>query len=274
MADRGDVFSEVIWIKDVPNKNLRVKVARLVHQAGEGHIPSSYSIIEVLSVLFNKFLKYDPKKPYWEHRDYFILSKGHGCAALWIMFEKHGFITQDHLARKCREDGILGGHPDSTKVPGIEASTGSLGHGIGIALGIALGLRIQKKANRVITLVGDGETNEGAVWECALVASNLKLGNFCVIVDNNGSAAQVLPVPNQKKKWESFGWEAYEIDGHDEDEIERTLKNLTFEPIGTPKVIIANTIKGKGVSFLELQGLWHSRVPTKEELAKIEEELS
>lgn len=260
--------------KDIPNKDLRIKIAEIIHNAGEGHIPSAYSIIDILSVLYGKFLKYDPKNPDWEDRDYFILSKGHGCAALWVILERYGFITKHDLDRKSQEDGILGGHPDCIRVPGVEASTGSLGHGIATALGIALGLRIRKKPNRAIALIGDGESNEGTVWECALVAANLKLGNLCVIVDVNGSTAQILPVPNMKKKWESFGWEAYEIDGHSEQEIESALNKISFELSGKPKVIIANTLKGRGVSFMEVHGPWHAKAPNKEEMEKIREELS
>jgi transketolase len=259
--------------KEIPNKDLRLKIAEMICKAGEGHIPSAYSIVEILSVLYNKFLKYDPKNPDWKDRDYFILSKGHGCSALWVILEKHGFVTNGDLDKKSQEDGILGGHPDCTRVPGAEASTGSLGHGIVTALGIALGLKIKKRPNRVLALIGDGESNEGTIWECALVAANLKLGNFCVIVDVNGSAAQILPVTNPKQKWESFGWEAYEVDGHSEQEIESTLNKLVFEFNGKPKVIIANTLKGKGVSFLEGHGQWHSRAPNYDEMEKIREEL-
>ena len=256
------------------NKALRLKIAEIIYNAEEGHIPSAYSIIDILEVLYGKFLKYDATTPSWEDRDYFILSKGHGCAALWVILEKHGFITEYDLNNKGKDTAILAGHPDAIKVPGVEASTGSLGHGIATALGLALGLRIRKKHNRVITLIGDGECNEGTVWECALVAANLKLGNLCIIIDYNGSAEQVLPVPNAKQKWEAFGWEAYEIDGHSEEQIESTLKKLVFELNGKPKVIIANTLKGKGVSFVEGHGVWHSKVPNEEEMQRIRVELT
>ena len=257
------------------NKNLRIKIAEVIQNAGEGHIPSSYSIIDILEALYRKFLKYDSKNPEWEDRDYFILSKGHGCAALYIILEKYGFISQHDLESKSKEDGILGGHPDCTKVPGIEASTGSLGHGAITAMGIALGLKIKNKKNKVIALVGDGECNEGTIWEMALVASNLKLGNFCVIVDNNRSTEQILPVHNMREKWESFGWEVYEINGHSEQEILSTLNQISFDcsQHSKPKIIIANTVKGKGVSFMEGHGPWHHKIPTDEELQKIKQEL-
>lgn len=255
------------------NNHLRIKVAELVHHAGEGHIPSAYSIIDILVALYGNFLRVDPKNPRWEERDYFILSKGHGCAAYYTVLELYDFINKKDLERKSKEDGILGGHPDCTKVPGIEASTGSLGHGVVTAMGIALGLKIRGMSNKVIALIGDGESNEGTVWETALVAANLKLGNFCVIVDNNKSTEQILAMPNIKDKWKSFGWEAYEIDGHSEEQILSTLNNIKFNFNSQPKIIIAHTIKGKGVSFVEGHGIWHHKVPTLEELQKIREEL-
>ncbi len=255
------------------NNSLRLRIAEIIYKAGEGHIPSAYSILEILTVLYGKFLRIKSNDPDWEGRDYFILSKGHGCAALYVILEKYGFITKEDLDKKGTEYSLFGGHPDATKIPGVEASTGSLGHGIVTAMGIALGLKIRKRKNRVVTLIGDGESNEGTVWETALVAPNLKLGNLCVIVDNNGSTAQILPMPHMRKKWESFGWEAYEIDGHDENQIYNTVKKLDFNFNGRPKVIIANTIKGKGVSFTEGHGVWHSKVPNKEEMERIRGEL-
>lgn len=254
------------------NNDLRKKIVDMIYKAGEGHIPSAFSIIDIVAYLYDKVIKFDPKNPKWEGRDYFILSKGHGCAALYVVLEKHKFISQADLDNKSKLGGILGGHPDMTKVPGIEASTGSLGHGVVTAMGIALGLKIRNKRNKVISLVGDGECNEGAVWETALVAANLKLGNLCCIVDNNGSAEQVLPVTGLAKKWRSFGWKAYEIDGHKQKDLE-IFNKIKLDLNSKPKVVIANTVKGKGVSFMETHGPWHYRVPTKEELVLIYKEL-
>ncbi len=255
------------------NNDLRIKIAEIIHNAGEGHIPSSYSIIDMVSTLYGKFLKYDAKNPDWEDRDYFILSKGHGAAALYVVLEREGFITEEDLMKKSSLEGILGGHPDSTKVPGVEACTGSLGHGIAMGMGIALGLKIKKKKNRVIILAGDGESNEGTVWETALVAPNLKLGNYCIIIDNNKSAEQILPVSNMRQKWKYSGWETYEINGHSEEEFLSTLNKISFDYNSKPKVIIANTVKGKGVSFVEGHGPWHHKIPSEEELNKIRKEL-
>lgn len=256
------------------NNWIRLKIAEMVSHAGDGHIPSAYSIVEILSVLYGSFLRFKKSDPDWPKRDYFILSKGHGSTALYVLLEKYGFITKKDLETENTPEGILGGHPDRTKIPGIEASTGSLGHGLPISLGVALGLRIDKRSNRVITLIGDGESNEGTIWESALVASHLKLGNLLVIVDNNGSAAQVLPVPQMRKKWRAFGWETYEIDGHNEKHLTKVLKSLVFSHVGTPKIIIANTLKGKGVKFMEGHGIWHSKVPNKEDMELIRKELA
>ena len=260
----------------VPKKNnwIRLKIAEMVYRAGDGHIPSAYSIVEILSVLYGIFLRFKKGDPSWPKRDYFILSKGHGGTALYVLLEKYGFITDHDLETENTPVGILGGHPDWTKIPGVEASTGSLGHGLPISLGIALGLRIDKKPNRVITLIGDGESNEGTIWESALVAAHLKLGNLLVIADNNGSTAQVLPVPQMRKKWQAFGWKTCEIDGHNEKQLTKVLKSLTFSSVGLPKIIIANTLKGKGIKFMEGHGIWHSKVPNKEEMELIRKEFT
>lgn len=255
------------------NEDLRIKIAEVIYNNKDGHIPSAYSILEIISVLYKDFLRYDSKNPKWEDRDFFILSKGHGCMALYVVLERYGFISNKDLTEKDPDKKILGGHPDSTKIKGVEATTGSLGHGIVTSAGIALGLKIKEKKNKVITLIGDGESNEGTVWETALIASNLKLGNLCVILDNNKSTESILPIPNMKEKWESFGWDVFEIDGHSEEEILSTLNKINFDYNTKPKIIIANTIKGKGVSFIENQGSWHHKIPNEEELNKIREEL-
>ncbi|MEI7695720.1 MAG: transketolase [Chlorobium sp.] len=255
------------------DKQLRVKIVDMITTAGEGHIPSSFSIVDIINVVYGKILKHDPAKPEWDGRDYFILSKGHGAAALFAVLEKYGFISQQDLDHYGKFDAKLGGHPDRTKVPGAEASTGSLGHGFPFSMGIAFGLKIQNRTNRVITVVGDGECHEGTIWETALVAQNLKLDNLCCIVDYNGSAAQILPHPDIKGQWASFGWNVKEVNGHDEGQIENALRSFYDMSTGKPTVIIANTVKGKGVDFLEVHGPWHHRIPNSEEYEKIMKQL-
>ena len=160
------------------NKDLRKKIVEMVHSGGDGHIPSAFSILDIIHYLYSKVLKYDPKNPKWEKRDYFILSKGHGCLSLYVVLEKFGILKKRDLKLFCKNSGILGEHPDATKVPGVEASTGSLGHGLSFSVGIAKGLKLRKKKNPVIVLVGDGECHEGTVWEAANVAKNHNLDNY------------------------------------------------------------------------------------------------
>lgn len=256
------------------NSDLRKKIVDMITSAGEGHIPSSFSIVDIIATLYEYHLKFDPKNQNWKERDYFILSKGHGCAAFYVVLAKHGFISQKDLDEYGRFSSILGGHPDRTKVPGVEASTGSLGHGLPYAVGIALGQKIQSKPNKVYVLVGDGECHEGTVWESALVAQNLKLANLCCIVDFNGSAAQILPHPNIAKQWEAFGWNVLETDGHNEDALKEVFARFSSNNNSKPTVIIAHTIKGKGVSFMETHGPWHHKIPNQEEYQTIMRELN
>lgn len=258
----------------VQNKDLRKEIAWMVYNGNEGHIPSSYSIIDIIAYLYDNFLKFDSKNPRWDGRDYFILSKGHGCQALYAVLKKHGFLTEDDIKKKTSLGSILGGHPDRTRVHCIEASTGSLGHGLGMAVGIALGLNIKKMPNKVICMIGDGESNEGTIWESAMVAAKYQLGNLCVIADHNGSSDLVLPVTNPEDKWSAFGWETHTINGHDLTEIDHALKSIRFANSPKPHVIIAKTKKGCGVSFMEKEfGAWHAKVPTSEELQQIYREL-
>ena len=255
------------------NIDLRKQIVEMVTRSREGHIPSSFSIVDLIHHLYAHVLKVDPQNPEWEERDYFILSKGHGCSALYTVLHKFGFLTQEQILSYSLLGGILGGHPDVTQVPGVEASTGSLGHGFPFAAGLALGLKVQKKSNRVFVLLGDGECNEGTIWETALVASRQQLNVLTAIVDLNGSAAQILPVDPLADKWKAFGWEVIEIDGHSEEEMARAFSSVSAAADPKPTVIIAHTIKGKGVSFVEGHGKWHHRIPNSEELELIFEEL-
>lgn len=256
------------------NNDLRQKIVDMVVKGRDGHIPSAFSIVDIIAVLYGECLRCDPEKPDWPERDYFILSKGHGCLALYVVMERYGFLSRKDTELFCKPGGILGEHPDCTQIPGIEASTGSLGHGFSFAVGIALGLRIRNKQNRVYVLVGDGECHEGTIWEAANVANNLQLGNLCVIVDWNGSGAQLMPRDDLPAKWKAFGWNTVLIDGHSEEQIKSALMDVRFCANGIPNVIIAKTIKGKGVQMLEGHGTWHHRIPNEEEYKIIMESLS
>lgn len=260
--------------RETLNRDLRCKIVDMAVAGNNGHIPSAFSILDIVSHLYANVLKYDPRNPEWTERDFFILSKGHGCLALYVNLHRHGFITDEDVAQFCRKGGILGEHPDFNKVPGAEASSGSLGHGFSYAVGIALGHRIKGAKNRIFVLVGDGESHEGTVWEAAHVARNLELGQLCVVVDWNQSGMQLLPHDDLPAKWKAFGWHTLVIDGHDNGDLKMAFDSVRFASRGIPTVIIAKTVKGKGVPMLEGHGMWHHRIPNAEEYAKIMEALS
>lgn len=256
------------------NKDLRKQIVDMVVAGRDGHIPSAFSILDLITYLYREELKFDAANPEWPDRDYFVLSKGHGCLALYVNLYRHGFIGDRDIELFCKNGGILGEHPDLTKVPGAEASTGSLGHGLSFTLGIALGHKIKSRPNRFFILLGDGECHEGTVWEAANVARNMRLGNVCAIVDWNESAMQLMPHDDMPAKWKAFGWNVRVIDGHDEDEMADALRWVDFQPDGLPHVIVAKTVKGKGVPMLEGHGRWHHRIPNDGEYAQIMEALS
>ena len=256
----------------VSNADLRLSIATLVQETGEGHIPSSYSIVDILDVLYGRILRFRLNEPRFEDRDFFILSKGHGAAALFAVMHKYGLLSGSDLAHYGRPGGILGGHPDASKVPHVEASTGSLGHGFPSAVGISLGLRILGRGNRVFAVLGDGECHEGTIWESAHVAANLRLDSLTAIVDWNQSASQLMPIDDLPAKWQAFGWQVSEIDGHDSAEIYETL--TAQDTGGRPHAVIAHTTKGKGVSFMEGHGIWHHRIPSDAEMKLIQSELA
>ena len=256
------------------NNELRLMIAHMVQRSGEGHIPSCFSIVDLIEFLYRRVLKITPQTVNSDDRDYFILSKGHGCGALYSVLHKFKFLTDQDILNYSTSKGILGGHPDSTSVPGAEASTGSLGHGFPTAVGVALGLKIKNKSNRVFALLGDGECHEGTIWESANISANQKLGNLCAIVDWNESAAQLMPIDNLPAKWESFGWDVSIIDGHSQSELENYFTSLDFDIQTKPKVLLAKNIKGKGVSITEGHGAWHHKIPNDEEMEIIKKELS
>ena len=256
------------------NNDLRIRIAEMVKASGEGHIPSSFSIVDILDYLYGNILNVSPQNINSMERDFFILSKGHGCGAFYVVLHKYGFLSDQDLQDYSTKNGILGGHPDSTIVPGAEASTGSLGHGFPTAVGIALGLKIKNMKNRVFSLLGDGESQEGTIWEAANIGANQKLDNLCAIIDWNGSAAQLMPIDDIPLKWKSFGWEVFVIDGHSYEEISKVFDEVLQSKSEKPKVIVAKTIKGKGVSITEGHGPWHHKIPNDDEMEIILKELS
>lgn len=252
---------------DERSRHLRRQIVRVLERSGRGHLGTSLSLVEILRVLFDSVLRYDARNPTWAKRDRFILSKGHGCIALYVLLQEKGFFPEEELWKFCRFDGILGGHPDP-KVPGVEISTGSLGHGLPIGVGMSLAAKRSRSDHRVIVVLGDGECNEGSVWEAAMSAGKHRLDNLVAIVDYNkqqsyGSTYEVLDLEPFSAKWEAFGFAAREIDGHDVTGLKETLASAPFVT-GKPSVAICHTVKGKGIAFSENNLRWHHKSSIKD----------
>ena len=255
---------------EVKAGEIRKSIFKTIINGGGGHTPTSLSIVEILTVLYYRIMKTNPNNSKDPDRDRFILSKGHGCVALYSVLSDLGFFDKSHLETFGKSGTILGGHPDMHKIPGIEASTGALGHGLPFGVGIALAGKMDKKDYKVYVVLGDGECQEGSIWEAALFAPQQKLDNLVVIIDYNKFQAmdlldKIVPLDPLDEKWKSFGWNVVTVDGHSFDELENTFKDIPNVK-GKPTVVIANTIKGKGVSFMENVPIWHYRMPSIEEL--------
>jgi len=240
-------------------------------RANEGHIASAFSVLDLLWVLYDQILRVDPRDPEAADRDRFVLSKGHASLALYAVLIAKGFCPGRTLDEFASLQSIFGGHPDRNKIPGVEASTGSLGHGFPMAVGMALGLRHKKSPARVFALIGDGEANEGSIWESILLAAHHRLNRLCCIVDHNHSTDRALKMDDLKNKFEAFDWEALDLDGHDHVAI---AKALTREPGERPRAFIARTVKGCGCKPMENNPAWHHRAPTAEELPALLESLT
>lgn len=257
---------------DARSRHLRRLVLDTLMTAGRGHPGPALSLVEILRVLYDEVMRIRPRQADWPERDRFILSKGHGCLALYAILADKGFFPVELLATFCGQDSALGGHPERGSVPGVEASTGALGHGLSIGVGQALGVRLRGLPSRVFVLMGDGEINEGSVWEAAMSAAKHRLGNLMAIIDYNkiqsyGATQEVMPLEPLADKWRSFGFAVREADGHDLDALRQAF---AAPPDDQPTVVICHTVKGKGIPIAEGNLDWHHKNRLKpEEVAAI-----
>lgn len=254
-------------------KHLRHDIIRMIEAAGNGHPGGSLSIIDILTVLYWKFLKHDPQQPAWEGRDRFILSKGHACPALYAVMAHRGYFPTADLLNLRKLGSPLQGHPDRLRLPGIEFSTGSLGQGLSVGVGMAIAAKTDKKDWKTVVVLGDGEMQEGQCWEAFMSAPKFKLDNLIAIVDFNngqidGPVNEVMDINPLTDKLRAFNWEVQAVDGHDLDAIEKALAKAWAAKDGKPQVIVADTVKGKGVSFMEHNIAWHGNAPKKEDADK------
>lgn len=250
-------------------QRIRKHALRMTSRGGSSHIGSVFSIAEILAVLYGGVLRVDPRNPAWEDRDRFILSKGHAGAGVYAVLAETGFFPLEKLDTHYQDGSDLSGHVSHLGIPGVDVSTGSLGHGLGIGAGLALGARMDAKSWRVFALLSDGECDEGSTWEAAMFAAHHRLDNLVAVVDYNKIQSldwvhRTLALEPFADKWRSFGWAVAEADGHDPAALEAALRRIPFEA-GRPGCLIAHTVKGKGVSFMENQVLWHYRTARGEE---------
>ena len=258
---------------DDRSRLLRGMAIDALEGGSRGHIGSTMSLIEILRVLFDDVMTFDPSFPMLPRRDRLILSKGHGCIALYVMLADKGFFSHEELATFCRYTSTLGGHPEYGHVPGVEASTGALGHGLAIGVGMAYAARLSESSHHVFVVMGDGELDEGSVWESALAAGHHRLDNLTVVVDYNklqsyGPVAEVWDLEPLAAKWSAFGFECTEVDGHDVAALNKALALPSLHQ--RPRAIVAHTVKGRGISFAEGEPTWHHKSNLKpEELAAL-----
>lgn len=259
-------------------KKIRYNIVKMVGLANSGHPGGSLSAADIMVALYFKIMNISPENQNNKNRDRFVLSKGHASPVIYSVLAEKGFFDSEELWKFRKIGALLQGHPN-IKIPGIEVNTGSLGHGFSVAVGMALGCKVDKLNNYVYTLLGDGECQEGQIWEGAMAAHHYKLDNLIAIVDRNklqidGCTEDVMCLGNLAEKFKAFGWDTYEINGHNFEEIIKTFEIAKSNKNGKPKVIIANTIKGKGVSFMENNVNFHGKAPNSEELEQALKELS
>ena len=243
-------------------KMSRLETIRLISYAKSGHYGSSFSSSEIFSTLYYHVLNYDPKNPQWKSRDRFVMGKGHSAVGVYPILADVGFFPKEELDTYTQLGSAFGDHPDMNKIKGIDFSSGSIGHGLSVGVGMSLGARVDKEKYRTFILMGDGELQEGQVWEAAMSAASFKLGNLVAIVDNNkvtvdGVTQELMNVNPIKDKWESFGWNVVDVDGHDVEALIETFENLPPAESEVPTMILCDTIAGKGVSFMEHGFEWH-----------------
>lgn len=259
-------------------RSIRLDIIEMTHAAGSGHPGGSLSAAEIMAVLYFGVMRHDPKRPGWEGRDRFFLSKGHACPVLYAALGEAGYFDKSQFLKFRKLGSMLQGHPHRLRTPGVEASSGSLGQGLSLACGAALGFKLDGKPNRVYCLLGDGELQEGQVWEAAMAAGHYKLDNLCAIVDYNGlqidgQVEQVMGLAPLAEKWRAFRWNAMEVDGHRVEALSSAFERASGAK-GKPTVLLARTVKGKGVSFMENRAEWHGRAPNREEHEKALNELT
>jgi transketolase len=270
-------MDSIVELKRLANR-LRIEIVKMIGSAGNGHPGGSLSEVELLVSLYFRVLRHNPKDPNWQDRDRFILSKGHGCPALYAVLAEAGYIDPSILGTLRKLGSPLQGHPDKRFLPVLEANTGSLGQGLSIGIGMALAARLDKKAWHTFVMVGDGEIQEGQNWEAAMFAPYHKLDNLTLIVDYNhqqldGFTKDILDVAPLGEKFNAFGWRAVEIDGHDFNQVIPALEQARAGARGKPTCIVANTVKGKGVSFMENNPEWHGVAPKPDQVAAAVAEL-
>jgi transketolase len=255
----------------------RARVVAMSNTANAAHLASALSCMDIVALLYHSVLQLDPLRPKWDDRDRFILSKGHAAAALYVALAYKGFISDAALSTYGKAGSLLEEHP-SPRLPGVEAATGSLGHGLPQGCGMALAARIKHQGHRAFVLMSDGECNEGSVWEACMFAAAQRLGNLCAIVDFNkwqatGRSCEVLALDPLVDKFMSFGWDVREIDGHDHAQLAHAVGDVSLAR-QKPRMVVAHTIKGRGVSFMEDDNNWHYRIPTVEEVELARAELA
>jgi len=258
-------------------RDVRVDIIKMTYKAGSGHPGGSLSLVEIMVYLYWCWLRHRPEDPGWEERDRLVLSKGHAAPVLYSVLARQGYFPYEDLWSLRKVGSHLQGHPSRVDTPGVEASTGSLGQGFSVALGMALGLRLDRRKSRVYVILGDGEIDEGQVWEAAMAASHYKVDNLTAVLDFNklqidGEIFEVMDSSPVDRKFQAFGWETVTIDGHSFEEIEKALMWAKGVK-GKPQIIIAHTVKGKGVSFMENRVEWHGKAPNRDEYVKALREL-